>query len=444
MCRVCSILISGLLTAFWIPTLWGQTPATPTPAAGKTPTAVKTPAAGKTPSAVKAPAAAQNETKAEPALPPAMAKFKKAYSAYVKAGVKARDLQRQYVALSTTEEQKEEIGAQLEKLSEYLTKLYPILMDLAEKAWTEAPSADPEILRFIVEVLDVKLVTEDYEGAQQILAGLIKERIPQLYLADLYDVAGETCFMLNDFEKAGQFYEQATKAEVLSERGALLQKDISYQRVGWAKEKILRDREAKADDLPRVVFKTTQGDITFELFENEAPNTVANFIYLAKKGFYDGMYFDPVIPGLFAESGRSMESEDGGPGYTIRDEFDEKNARRHYRGTLSMTRTAENSAGSRFYISFAPQKELDGKAVVFGRVIKGMDVLSKITRMDPQNPDPMAEPDMIESVEVLRTRDHKYVPKIIKPQVKAALKVDTDSEGGEKTKVKKEKKTGAY
>lgn len=436
-------LILGLLTVFLIPA-WVSAQAL----TGKVPPVPGTQPAVKAQPGAKPASAAEGKSEADPALPPAMATFKKAYSAYVKAGVSARELQRQYVALSTTEEQKEEIGAKLEKLSDYLTKLYPKLMELAEAAWKEAPSSDPEILRYIVEVLDVKLVTEDYENAQEILVGLIQQRIPQQYLADLYDVAGEVCFMLNDFEKAGQFYEQAAKAGVLSERGALLQKDVSYQRVGWAKEAILREREAKADDLPRVVLKTTKGDITFELFENEAPNTVANFIYLVKKGFYDGMYFDPVIPGLFAESGNSMENEDGGPGYTIRDEFDEKNARHHYRGTISMSRTGENTAGSRFYISFAPQKELDGKAVVFGRVIKGMDVLSQITRMDPQNPDPMAEPDMIESAEVLRERDHKYVPKIIKPQARAASKIDTgsdsDSDSGSKSKAGSKKKTGAY
>lgn len=364
---------------------------------------------------------------------PALDKFHKAQDAYKKAVMAVRDLQKQYVALSTTEEQKEEIGEKLQKYSEYITKLHPKLLDLAEDAWIEGPSKDPEMLRFIVEVLEVRLVTEDYEKAQEILKGLLELSIPDI-LPDLYDVAGETAFMLNNFEQAGKFFGIADEKKVLSEKCTFFKKDLSYYKTAWAKESILRERDASKKNLPRVSLETTKGTIVVELYENEAPNTVANFVYLVEKGYYDGLYFDSVIPGFGAETGRSLESEDGGPGYTIRDEYDEQNARNHYRGTLSMSNNGPNTAGSRFFFSFSPMKELDGKFVVFGRIIQGMDVLSKLQRMDAANPDPMAEPDQIVKAEVIRKDpDKKYRPKVIK--------ISSDDEDEDSQSAKKAAKT---
>ena len=93
-----------------------------------------------------------------------------------------------------------------------------------------------------------------------------------------------------------------------------------------------RDAEAKADDLPRVLLKTSKGDIVVELFENEAPNTVANFISLVQKGFYNGTDFHRVLRGFMAQGGSPKGEEDGGPGYTIPDECRQDNHRLHFRG----------------------------------------------------------------------------------------------------------------
>ena len=376
----------------------------------------------------------------------AEANFRKGLEAYQKAGKKIRELQKNFMALNTTEEEKEALGEDLQKYAEYISKLYPKLLDLAEAAWLEKPMKDPEMLKFIVEVLEVRLATEDYESAQAILNGLLELNIPEI-LPDLYDVAGETAFMLNDFEKAGRYFTEAEAKNVLSERCAAFKSDLSYYRTAWAKEKILRERESQKENLPLVKIKTSKGSIVLELYENQAPNTVANFIYLAEKGFYDGLYFESVIPGFCAESGRSMSTEDGGPGYLIRDEYDENDLRIHTRGTISMANDGSpNSAGSRFFISLSPLRQFDGKFVVFGRIVKGFDVLSKLQRIDPANPDPMAEPDQIEEIKVLRKQDHKYRPKVLKQssENKDENQEEKNTKSSKSSKSKKKQEKSAY
>jgi len=129
---------------------------------------------------------------------PAAVRYQKAQEAYKKAVQNVRELQKQYVKLETDEEEREEIGEKLQKYADFLTKLHPKLMDYAEEAWNEAPSRDPEMLRVIVEVLEVRLAMEEYERASKILEGLFAQNVQDI-LPDLYDAAGETAFMLNQF-----------------------------------------------------------------------------------------------------------------------------------------------------------------------------------------------------------------------------------------------------
>ncbi|HGJ66074.1 TPA: peptidylprolyl isomerase [bacterium] len=122
------------------------------------------------------------------------------------------------------------------------------------------------------------------------------------------------------------------------------------------------------------------GKIVFEFYPKDAPKTVDNFIALTNKGFYNGLKFHRVIEGFMAQGGDPEGTGTGGPGYTIKDEF---NSRKHLRGTVAMARTQmPNSAGSQFYICFEPQPHLDGEYTVFGQVIEGMDVVDKIVQDD--------------------------------------------------------------
>lgn len=118
------------------------------------------------------------------------------------------------------------------------------------------------------------------------------------------------------------------------------------------------------------------GVIEIELYPDSAPKTVENFTTLAKKGFYDGLSFHRVEPGFVVQGGDPNGNGTGGPGYSVKAEFNE---RQHKRGTVAMARSADpDSAGSQFYICLAPAPFLDGKYTVFGQVLKGMDVVDGI------------------------------------------------------------------
>ena len=125
------------------------------------------------------------------------------------------------------------------------------------------------------------------------------------------------------------------------------------------------------------------GIIKAELYPEVAPNTVANFVNLVEKGFYDGLIFHRVIPGFMIQGGDPQGTGMGGPGYTIKGEFArngfKQNTLKHTRGVLSMARSMmPNSAGSQFFIMHANAPHLDGDYAAFGIVLEGMDVVDRI------------------------------------------------------------------
>jgi cyclophilin family peptidyl-prolyl cis-trans isomerase len=123
------------------------------------------------------------------------------------------------------------------------------------------------------------------------------------------------------------------------------------------------------------------GDIKLELYPKDAPEHVNSFIFLAKEGFYDGVTFHRVIPGFVAQAGDPTGTGRGGPGYTVPDEV---NSHKFLDGSLGMAKTAApNSAGSQWFIDYAPQTNLDGGYTVFGQLVSGRDVLDKIKPRDP-------------------------------------------------------------
>ncbi|WP_128894488.1 peptidylprolyl isomerase [Longirhabdus pacifica] len=120
-----------------------------------------------------------------------------------------------------------------------------------------------------------------------------------------------------------------------------------------------------------VVMETGE-EIIIDLFDNDAPNTVANFEKLANEGFYDGLTFHRVIQGFVAQGGCPNGTGTGGPGYTIDCEI---NSNKHERGSLAMAHAGRNTGGSQFYICYEPQPHLDGQHTVFGKVVKGMETV---------------------------------------------------------------------
>jgi len=143
------------------------------------------------------------------------------------------------------------------------------------------------------------------------------------------------------------------------------------------------------------VFETSLGNITAELFEKEAPETVANFVALArgtkewrypgtaewlKRPLYNKTIFHRVIPGFMIQGGDPLGNGRGGPGYSFKDEFSPK--LRHDRpGRLSMANAGPNTNGSQFFITEVPTHHLDDRHTIFGQVVEGMDVVLKIARV---------------------------------------------------------------
>jgi peptidyl-prolyl cis-trans isomerase B (cyclophilin B) len=129
--------------------------------------------------------------------------------------------------------------------------------------------------------------------------------------------------------------------------------------------------------MKKAIIETAKGDIVLELFEKDAPKTVANFVELINKGFYDGLTFHRVIPDFVVQGGCPKGNGTGGPGYTIKCET-KGNPRKHGTGALSMAHAGKDTGGSQFFITHSPQPHLDGVHTVFGQVIEGMDVVNKI------------------------------------------------------------------
>lgn len=138
--------------------------------------------------------------------------------------------------------------------------------------------------------------------------------------------------------------------------------------------------------------KTAKGDIEIELFPKAAPKTVNNFVFLARDNFYDGLTFHRVIEGFVSQGGDPEGDGRGGPGYRFEDETGSSNPHKHEAGSLSMANAGPNTNGSQFFICHASQPHLDGKHTVFGKVIKGQNIVTSM-----KNGEVMQQVTIIES-----------------------------------------------
>jgi peptidyl-prolyl cis-trans isomerase B (cyclophilin B) len=146
------------------------------------------------------------------------------------------------------------------------------------------------------------------------------------------------------------------------------------------------------------VIKTNHGAIDLELFPDEAPKTVDNFVKLARDGFYDGVIFHRVIPDFMIQGGDPTGTGSGGPGYSFDDEF---NQHKVERGALAMANAGPNTNGSQFFIVTTESAPwLDGKHTVFGRVTSGMDVADKISELPRDSRDRPHDDVVIETVTI--------------------------------------------
>jgi cyclophilin family peptidyl-prolyl cis-trans isomerase len=174
----------------------------------------------------------------------------------------------------------------------------------------------------------------------------------------------------------------------------------------WTEEVERRAIDAARDDLPRVLLETSRGPIVIELYEDDAPNTVANFITLVEDGFYDSTAFHRVVRTFmtqggdpFTKPGGTGQVGNGHPGWGIADEATPESHRKHFAGAVAMAKhRAPDSGASQFYITHQPTPHLDGRQTVFGRVVSGLEHAQL-----------MQVRDRITSATVIRKRDHEYV-----------------------------------
>ena len=316
-----------------------------------------------------------------------------------------------------------EIEKQYTLLIEKGDAMAPQLVQAALEAYQEAPNTDDELTSFLTGLVNWKCITDDYEEALRLAKVLIENKVAN---QPVFAWAALAAFIVGDLDAAEKYFKVAEENDSLRvfnslprehqlrEISTAIDDFLAYYKEAWAKEREIRAAEAEADDLPRVLLKTTQGEIEIELFENEAPNTVANFVSLVDKGYYDGLTFHRVLSGFMAQGGCPDGTGGGGPGYNIPCECYQPNHRLHFRGSLSMAKgQPRDTGGSQFFINFIPTRHLDGKHTVFGRVIRGIEVPGKLQRRNPDprvDPDPPT-PDRILEAKVLRKRDHAYVPK---------------------------------
>ncbi len=319
------------------------------------------------------------------------------------------------------------INAELATAYPTIKEKVNLMVTAALDAYKASPNTDPRVTDLLLDVAskDVQGVGpssqggDNYERAAEVIAALIDggqvEKEPRLPIWGLV-----AAFVTQEYDAAEKYKKLAAESGAWS-RGpdgsdrvaqevfslAMQYGDMidSYRQL-WAQEQEIRQAEATADDLPRVKLQTSKGDIVIELFENEAPQAVANFVSLVKEGFYDGVVFHRVLPRFMAQGGDPTGTGSGGPGYNIPCECYQENARKHFRGTLSMAHAGRDTGGSQFFLTFMPTSHLDGRHTVFGRVYEGMEVLAELQRINPGERG--VEPDKIIKAEVLRDRGHGY------------------------------------
>jgi cyclophilin family peptidyl-prolyl cis-trans isomerase len=324
------------------------------------------------------------------------------------------------------------------------------MIEAAVEAYRFAPNADEQITELLVAVARYDVIGrpagrgqpaksgnpqdiyypidggDRYERALPVLKLLIENDAgtPELYVWGFV-----AAFATNDYELASKWLAEVQKHDAIqpiaeaagkSDRDdAGLMENVLHQvstsagvleqyRQLWDKESQIRAAEAAADDLPRVKLTTNKGEIVLELFENEAPQSVANFLTLVKQGFYDGSPFHRVLPKFMAQGGAKDEEGQGGPGYTIRCECYRPDYRRHFRGTLSMAHAGRDTGNSQFFLTFVATPHLNGKHTAFGRVIEGIEVLADLQRRSPMHGTTQPKADRIIKAEVVRDRGHEY------------------------------------
>jgi cyclophilin family peptidyl-prolyl cis-trans isomerase len=273
-----------------------------------------------------------------------------------------------------------------------------------EERAARVAAARPDLVSARVLLAQLRLARNDMAGALKALDEVEADLPP------FANTPSQILVRMQLFREACRFDEALAalaRAGAVEKEPLLLREKVVLEglREAWRAEQEIRKAEAKRDDLPRVLLETTKGEIEIELFEDDAPNGVANFVSLVESGFYEGTRFHWVDGGGRVIGGdpnsRNEDPHDDGfgdPGYLIESE---PGRRMIFPLTVSYSdkRRQRRTEGCAFVIHLAPWPEGDGINTVFGRVVKGEDVVRKLEYLDA-----------IKKTKVLRKRPHPYLP----------------------------------
>jgi cyclophilin family peptidyl-prolyl cis-trans isomerase len=349
---------------------------------------------------------------------------------------KLQELKKKFEDAATSDEKRSVRDQYVDLIREFEVEIYPDMLELAAKVY-EKNEGDLDAGEIVMKEA---FNNNDFDRSAEISAKLLAA---DRNTKDVLSMGAVSQFALHNFEQASAIFAEAQKSNRLDLRyETYIDSAKKYQDL-WKTEQEIRAKEDALEGdaaLPRIQFETSKGKIVFELFEDHAPNTVANAISLVEGGKYDGIAFHRVINGFMAQGGDPNTLDDdpsndgyGGPGYSIKCECYEPGTRMHFRGSLSMAHSGQDTGGSQFFITHLPTDWLNARTepdkgghTVFGRVIEGMKVAAALRRGDK-----------IIRATVLRKRPHEYKPEITpdeKPEEPAADASKEESSKDDDTK----------
>ncbi len=360
-------------------------------------------------------------TSAQPMAPVSVPEFSAEEFAAAQAAMrehvkKVRELQVNF-HLSETAANDKQFRIDYAKLIDQGRPLYARLLKQMIANFAARPEENKESGELLAKVLEQNGIDSCFEGMVELGKILESKGITNGKLTNYIALAAVAT---NQFEEANSRSNAIINGTVEPPKMLQMLGMVLDQLPGlWEKEQAYREEDARGEPLPQVAVFTTKGTFVIELFEDRAPNTVANFIELVEKGFYNGLVFHRVLEHFVAQTGCPEGDGTGGPGYSIAGEATRPGARAFFRGSVGMALngTDPNSAGSQFFIAFVPSLSMNGVYTSFGRVVEGIEVLGALARVDPDNKkegEIAAFPDEIIEAKVVRKRNHPYVAEKIK------------------------------
>ena len=344
----------------------------------------------------------------------ALAKFNEKLAEWKSTIIELTVLRQEYF-FAETREAGQSLLEKYEKTKAAGTRIVRELKFAAAEAYQANPIQNSEYYKLLVRSL-----TYDFEDSGDMSVALAVAKALNSQPINDGEIASQVCkcfFMCDQFEEAEKLLAGAAAGDPALDQIAQL---ITKLKPRWEEEQQKRARDKDAQ-LPRAIFETTKGRFVVELFEDDAPNTVKNFVNLAQKGFYDKQDFFRVIPFTFAATGSPNADINGNPGFFLKNEgIDPLKRRGNFRGTLCAPSWNEDNTrvlGTIFMITFGPFQPANTSGYCnFGRVIKGMEVVDALARSQNKEGEKNEEfkPDKVLKVTLENLRDTVYEPEVIR------------------------------